>query len=380
MKTCYRQLAKMSIGSVRSPRRSVHLVLDWDSTLTTQDTMSLLGRLPEQRDIRIRQEGQRMTDKATVVSQQTQKLPGKQTSLNREPPDFTSTSSIPPDWDYFFKAYIEDYGPHKARHFPTTNDHKAFCNYLNSLKAIEMRSVQRVQNSGFFRGVKACDVAEVAQTAVSSGEVEMREGWAGLLEMFTGKEDGRQVSILSVNWSKTFIRSCLQAAATKDESIDETRKQALVDLISEIPIIANDLDGLTSAHGSTGQIIGGIQTSADKLSRLPRSTRTKKDLAIGLVDKEEGGPYICYIGDSATDYECIAAADFGLYLVDDLEDAVAKLSKILGPLNHNPTELANGIWNCEEGTWWKWASSLDSMVEFLDAFEVRVRPSSQPKA
>ncbi|KAK5011470.1 hypothetical protein LTR28_002328 [Elasticomyces elasticus] len=85
-------------------------------------------------------------------------------------------------------------------------------------------------------------------------------------------------------------------------------------------IMANEIEGLDEPEGSNGQLSkngrGGIRTSADKLERL-RFIQRPTDSAKSPELCAESAPSIVYVGDSATDLECILAADVGICIRDE---------------------------------------------------------------
>ncbi|WPH01151.1 Hypothetical protein R9X50_00398600 [Acrodontium crateriforme] len=329
-------------------RRPTHLVLDWDSTLTTRDTMDQLGKLPQERDARIK--------RSQITS-----------AINGDAVPISESSEHRQDWEYFFNAYMKDYVSHKKKFHPKAGGPRELCDYLASLRPIEQRSVDRVGDSRFFRGVKACDVIEVAQSAIRNGDVQLRRYWVELFEMFIDREDGSQITILSVNWSATFIRSCMRIAASKLQ-IGIERKNKLTQYIDDMTIMANELEDLTAPEGSTGRIVGGIYTSTDKRSKMPLSTRSKSDLAsIDWRKDEDLEPYVFYIGDSATDYESILAADFGLWLeAFNNEHELPNFNKTFGGFDIGATVLSNGTWETDGKNWWMIANNFEEMACFLD--------------
>ncbi|KAK4937094.1 hypothetical protein LTR28_009947 [Elasticomyces elasticus] len=89
-------------------------------------------------------------------------------------------------------------------------------------------------------------------------------------------------------------------------------------------IMANEIEGLNEPEGSNGQLSkngrGGIRTSADKLERLrsiQRPTDSAKSPERFAKREAESAPSIVYVGDSATDLECLLAADVGICIRDE---------------------------------------------------------------
>lgn len=261
------------MAAIRRLKRPIHLILDWDGTITVKDTMYVLGELPRARDAR--------TAKGRT-SRSSEGIDGKANAT---------------EWDYFVKSYMKDYDSHKSQHFPKVSSKGEYTAWLASLKPVEERSRQRVSESGFFRGVKNEDVAMVAKHAVQTGKVQLRPGWTDLYELLQSGNSSpaeSRLSILSVNWSATFIRNCLRSAAP--EECTHLRKS-----IDDVEIDANEIEGLDLPAGSlSGQLVGDMHTSADKVARL----------------QQFGSAFVVYVGDSPTDFDSLEAADVGIWLCD----------------------------------------------------------------
>ncbi|KAK5124082.1 hypothetical protein LTR85_002279 [Meristemomyces frigidus] len=263
----------------RAPSRPVHLILDWDGTLTVNDTLSILSGLPKARDRRL------------------------------------GVAHVPShSWnDDFLEPYMDDYAEHKRSlpFYPTATGSGKYSRWLASLHTVEYASAKRVSDSGFFCGVNTADVATVAQEAFDAGAMQLRHGWLDLFSMFLPAATppaGSRLSIVSVNWSATFIRSSLRYAAGRSLQSDDARRQQLIEYVDGMEIKANEIDGLDDAEGgSSGRLVGYIRTAADKLQQRPLARRP------GQVSER---PFEVYVGDSATDYECLRAADIGIWLCD----------------------------------------------------------------
>ncbi|EKG14794.1 hypothetical protein MPH_08069 [Macrophomina phaseolina MS6] len=256
----------------------IHLVLDWDGTTTRRDTLHFLGKI--------------CADSAHYRS------------IKQDDAPSTATS-----WDDIVKAYLDDFNAHLSSYRPekarrtTIADEKA---WLASLEAVESSSLRRVEEAAIFKGVTAEGVRNGAVKAVNSGELELRPGWSALLGQ------GIKTTILSVNWSATFIRECLRAAAAK-----EPDAESLQQAVERITILANEIDGLSDPHGSSGLLNPphpgaegekrGIRTSADKIANMPTPV------------KYGGEELVVYVGDSATDFEALLAADVGICVRDEDE-------------------------------------------------------------
>lgn len=163
---------------------------------------------------------------------------------------------------------------------------------LSDLKVVEQRSLDRVFGARIFEGVTREVLEEGAEKAVRDGEVELREGCVEFMRsILASKED--KLHILSVNWSRCFIASCLKVAG--------------VDVDASI-VLANELEGIEQGRPSTGQISPDgsmkIISSGDKLRYLEQI-------------REQGSARIVYVGDSWPDIECLVAANVGICIRDE---------------------------------------------------------------
>lgn len=248
--------------------KPIRLVLDWDGTMTRKDTMSVIGSIPSQRD--------------------------KRTGSEAAPSES--------EWSAISKAYMDDYTSHQNNYRPTKADRTTIAqekDWLRSLKAVEKASAARVSKSGFFRGVTGDDVVATARQAISRGDVQLRPGCLELLRDLSTPEG--ILDIVSVNWSASFIRETLRAS---------TDDPALLEGIANISITANEIQRLDSPEGSDGSLSNGseaVQTSADKLARLfpPGDPISAASSAFA------------YVGDSATDFDCLLALGAGICIRDE---------------------------------------------------------------
>lgn len=288
-------------------KRPIRLVLDYDGTLTVKDTMAIYGTLPK---------NNHSTTKLT--------------------------------WDEIVNAYMKDYESYQKQHYPWHNyDRTEYSSWLASRKQIEHQSAKRVQDAGFFQGVRRKDVEDAVDRAFETGELKLRAGWTDLLEACY-HQSGSTVEILSVNWSETAIRRSLQVGASR-------RLESNV--LNAMPIHANEIEGLDSLEGSSGQVIRSdgtdIRTSDDKLRRMK---------ACG----NNGGQFTVYIGDSSTDFDCLCEADLGIWLFDVPEEAYEEASKkVFSPLEYVPPRLSTLKDVAGEKAMFYWAPDFKTVLEVL---------------
>lgn len=196
-------------------------------------------------------------------------------------------------WQRVSKAYVQEYAAALEQLAPdgalpnTVQEEKQL---LSKLRDIEARSLSRVSSSGIFAGLTSQAVKMGAQQAIASRHVQLRNGFSAFLQGIQSQAHN-DVAILSVNWSRHFIQSCLEASGAT---------------VPWHAILANQLDNMCSDEPSTGHIVptnpvdrGLILSSGDKLARM-----------------QEIKGHKVYVGDSWTDMECLLAADLGICIRD----------------------------------------------------------------
>ena len=283
-----------SLRSNMAPK-PINLVLDWDGTITTKDTMFAYGKVADIRDARL---GKNPTGNATFQG--------------------------------FGKAWMDDYTAHEKSYSPKAEDRRHPSQesaWLKSLSIVETSSAERVERSGFFVGVTLQDVSDAAKVLLENGEISLRAGWEDVFsraskDSISKSRSGFGVSILSVNWSESFIRRALMTAASRSSSACGNE---LKDSLSEdIKIVANEISGLERPGDSSGFLTDPdhaiVRTSFDKLQNFRH-----------LDDSHN-----IYVGDSATDFDCLLAADLGICIRDAQMGSSAKtLAYTLSRVGYN---------------------------------------------
>jgi len=295
------------------PTRPVHLVLDYDGTLTVKDTMAVLGDLPKQPKM---------------------------------------------SWQEIVNLYMADYAQYKDDSHPWKNyDRVEYSAWLAARKWVEEKSAARVQDADFFKGVTFDEVERSVEKHLSTGTLQLRNGWDELFRLVMNSP-GSQISILSVNWSSTSIRLALLHAARRLK-ISEQEQGALIQLIETMEIAANEIEGLRLQGGASGKLctINDIRTSDDKLRRLP--------------PKAHGNPLLIYAGDSSTDFDSLCAADLGLWVYDVPESELREsFAKTFAPFDRSgffPTPLSS-VQCLEESTdLFYWTPGFEQLIALLTA-------------
>ncbi|KAI9671453.1 MAG: hypothetical protein M1831_004362 [Alyxoria varia] len=352
----------------------INLTLDFDSTLTNDDTLSTL-----------------YTSLFPAITTSTNTYTHTHTHNNEHN---QSNPSVPP-FSELTSAYLRDLfahdestnttppaSPSSSEASLTSHFHKLS---HSGLRAVEKSSFERVAGVCRSSGVTAGDMEDAARRAVEAGDVRMRRGWPDFLrevqcwnEQRGSSEGGegvgagsmQRISIISVNWSGTWIQGCLRAAAAAEGSHAEYSRS---DLIDDIQIYTNEIpfaspsshhsarsgretnpapsntppastteDGperrkhthahpLKSSNDEQAEDMGvdvGIFTTADKL-RVYSQLHPTSTCAEGPDDKEIN----IYIGDSPTDLAPLLASDIGILIRDD-------------PMRSGQRELDNILQEC----------------------------------
>lgn len=428
--------------TTRSLQTPIHLVLDWDGTLTLDDTMACFARSVEQRKTRSAREEQerqklikRFGSEETLLGLQnenTQPGPARTRSSEHSLPTTSSEGFAVPfkalanvcqkagvavtsrlatatrrmsnpfngqpvssfdalcyrsydcqtTWEQLVEAYLQDYMAFRDANFGQAPvDDQSFREYLASLRSIELASKQRAADSGLFRGLRTEDVAVNAFENLRSDDVKLSVGWMELFAMFapdsasfseTTYPLGSKLTILSVNWSATYIRHILwlKARYCFPEDYDQPKLTRLLTLINDMDIVANDIHGLETPQGSSGRIVGDISTSADKLRHMPRSRRALREQTTNHdVDTTTSGGSLLtvYVGDTKTDYECLKDADIGLWLFNGEEAQAAEVFKrtfapLQLPTPKPPRDNGEGP---RDIRWCGWVRNMQDVAEFL---------------
>ncbi|KAF2084244.1 hypothetical protein K490DRAFT_18138, partial [Saccharata proteae CBS 121410] len=283
----------------RPPRQPVHLVLDWDGTLTNKDTTEVLVKISS-----LLQDTQLQTGNT---------IQGYQPS---EPP--LSLEDRHNRWDRVVNAYIDDFSAHADAYRPSKHERSTIDEesaWLASLHEVEDRSVARVQDAGILAGHSHKAVEQLTKEVMNAGAFELRNGWRGLFEACM-LDRSSEVEILSVNWSTYFIETALALAARNSLRRAGHQGLELRKHIEKTKIQANHVTfGKGRLKGGSGSRTR-IRTSNDKLMRMP------------LALKKGGTRLVVYVGDSTTDFDALLAADIGICVRDK-------------PLSNTQKELAD---------------------------------------
>jgi hypothetical protein len=307
--------------------KPINLVLDWDGTITTKDTMFAYGKVADIRDARLKQEQN-----------------GSKTFQD------------------FGKAWMDDYLKHEQAYRPKAHERKEVAEesaWLKSLSSVESSSAERVESSGFFAGVTHSDISTATKALLKDSAITLRPGWQDLFLRAQDDNSPRlisSISILSVNWSESFIRASLKAAAS-----NSVPNGSLPPALENLTIAANEISGLREPEGSSGRLTEAnhaiIRTSFDKLQNFPSRQ--------GFLN--------IYVGDSPTDFDCLLAADLGICIRDEPMGSSARtLAQTMSRVGH-VVEHVNNMKTWQQLDTPKpnllWAKDLSEIVSLLDRLQ-----------
>jgi thiamine phosphate phosphatase / amino-HMP aminohydrolase len=215
------------------------------------------------------------------------------------------------EWTQVVKAYMDDCKQHELEyHLPENRrisaEHEV--EYLQQMKDVEIRSLDRIRDSGVFKDIGAEQLRQAGRDALASGVIEFRDGFREFIS--ARRRGGWKLYVISVNWSTAFIQgACSQAAAP------DTGKG------TDIEVFANEIspaDGsiagpafLNSDPGDSPQI---LTNSADKLEVMRRVLQRDGDVESQGTSLRRKRSF--YLGDSGTDLECLLAATTGVVMAD----------------------------------------------------------------
>ena len=311
------------------PSLQIYLILDWDGTITRSDTIAVLA------DIGYKQ-------RQTLHIQ------------DRSP-------AIIPPWNHFVQAYLAEYDQHLAAYKPVKGDRRSVAEesaWLASLKTIEVASFDRVNRSGLFQGVTRNDLNNETKLAIQEKRVELRPGWEELLTSQVSKFCS-DVRITSVNWSSSFIRASINAALEfKVEELGKKHVDIDGSILSAAAIHANEVISIDSANGGpkssmmavsikplSANSCSGFHVAADKaqllkeLRQIGRTTSSEVSQPTSLDTNEN--PLVIYVGDSATDFDCLVEADIGICIQDEpLSSSQSELEEMFARVGFVPVKVS----------------------------------------
>jgi thiamine phosphate phosphatase / amino-HMP aminohydrolase len=220
----------------------MHIILDFDGTITTRDTIQTLASFG-------------------VASQANRGL------------------ELGKAWDNVVAKYSKDYqeymdGLRTPRELNPSLS--SIVSSIRNIRSIELKSLQRVEASRVFEGLSEDALFAAGVETVQNGAVELRKGFREFVSSVY--LEGWTLSVISVNWSRSFLRGIL--------SDDRIR------------VVANEI-------ASDGSIIGpSVKASSDDGPMVSCLDKVVALQSI-LRRSGENDECCVYFGDSQTDIECL---------------------------------------------------------------------------
>ncbi|KAK9475240.1 HAD-like domain-containing protein [Dipodascopsis tothii] len=152
------------------PRRPVHVLVDWDETVTARDTLEVLA------------------DAAY----------GAHARAGR---------AVEP-WKHFVDTYLADYST-KAASLPPRKTAEDEAEFAVAMRPVEDASVARVSAGGVFAGLTPVDL----DSAAAAVDALVRPGW---WEFYADVQTKASVAICSVNWCASVIRRVLASRGSSE--------------------------------------------------------------------------------------------------------------------------------------------------------------------
>ena len=267
------------------------LFLDFDGTLTLQDTMHALASIPY--------------------------------TVRANPGSARSLPAIPP-WPYFTSAYLSDVGAHNGNSAEADRALRtnvpAELRYLDGLRPVEKASLQRVEAAGVFRGVCEHDVREGAKRMLDRREVELRKGWEECVQR--AERSGGEIVIVTANWSEEWVRACLEEGWRRRKDSQDGNFQ-----VGKVFFCTNKVQGLdrdeSDCHACAGRRLakdGGIWTAGDKQAIVRE----------WVASRPGQGWMSMYVGDSVTDLGAFCEVDVAICIrSEEMSSAQRDLAECL---------------------------------------------------
>ncbi|KAL8722075.1 MAG: hypothetical protein Q9225_001362 [Loekoesia sp. 1 TL-2023] len=185
--------------------------------------------------------------------------------------------------------------------------------WLESLRDVERKSVERAEAARIFRGVEKEDVRRAAENVIKEHKVVFRRGWDTLMR--AAMQAAGNVGIVSVGWSGEFIRGCLRATIGEKLAAMEKAEGKRVD-VESMDIRANQILG-----GQQGRISRYFEEGGKKGTGGIWTARDKRKVVQEIVGEEPRGSEqtLVFVGDSTTDLECLLSADIGICIRNEGE-------------------------------------------------------------
>ncbi|CAK7214467.1 hypothetical protein SCUCBS95973_002156 [Sporothrix curviconia] len=278
----------------------MHVILDFDGTITVNDTVDQLANF-------------------AVAFQQAQDAQVQSArSIDDDNGDNSDNGGWEARWTGIVDKYLADHKEHKAGYAPTedartTLDHELA--FLRSLHGVDCKSIYRLREARLFAGMAPDCLYEGGRQAVERGEdggnqdkkhtVHLRPGFAAFLKQMSAQRKW-PVSIVSVNWSDSWIRGVLRADDNdnNNKSEDAAGIRVFANKVTEsgaiIPNFPRQDAPANHDHDHDDNV--PFASCSDKVEALEAA------VAAATKSRPEQSAAVVYMGDSTTDLECLVHA------------------------------------------------------------------------
>ncbi|KAI8630530.1 hypothetical protein F5Y19DRAFT_428041 [Xylariaceae sp. FL1651] len=277
------------------------IFLDFDGTITTEDTVTHLANFA----LRFQSERRHRQDNTTTTTTTTSAAPARTPTSSQNLSQQQETGDLSSRWEKVVNAYITDYRSHVSAYEPCASDRQCEedeVTFLRSQKNVETRSLGRLNECALFRGISRAAFRQAGRELVRDGTVRLRPGFSEFVRK--GLAKGWRVHVVSVNWSAAFIEGACGFAE------------------GEVSVFANEVrEGDGAVLGP--RILGGdrnLTNSCDKLD------------VVRAIMREQGaqGKPSFYFGDSTTDMECLLVATQGVVMADTEDSTLIQTLRRIG--------------------------------------------------
>ncbi|KAI1634932.1 haloacid dehalogenase-like hydrolase-domain-containing protein [Biscogniauxia mediterranea] len=302
------------------------IFLDFDGTITTEDTISELADFA----LRFQRERGGGGDGA-----------GAGTG-----PD------LKPQWDALVRAYADDRRAQAAAYRPAAPDRRTPADeaaFLRASKPVEARSLARVRACALFRGIGP----DALRAAGAAGAVRLRPGLADFVARRA--REGWRLYVVSVNWSAAFIEGACGSGF--GEGV-EVKVKVLANEVREVDGAVVGPEILNRGGGGEGGGEGTrtLTNSCDKLEVMRAVLREEEEEG-GLKDRPS-----VYFGDSTTDLECLLEASRGIVIADAEDSPLLQTLRRIGRDVPRVREAGSSL--AEGGL--AWAADFEEVMAHVD--------------
>ncbi|KAH8910465.1 hypothetical protein BR93DRAFT_988913 [Coniochaeta sp. PMI_546] len=285
--------------------RPVHIFLDFDSTITKEDTIQFLGQ---------------------YASRSNSKL-DQWSSLCRWYQDQT---------EKFNRAHPLGFSPEQLEGLGQLGLQHLIFSHINDRVDIERQAVDLINAYRIFENLSPHMIYKAAQSMLSEDltlRIEIRDGLDDLLKYLAAKKS--DVTVLSVNWSDDWIKGCI--SPHRLNVISNTIRYGRIQ--GPGPELTDDPNGL-------------MLTGGHKLVAMNAARDRLPNLGADLT-------YV-YIGDSMTDLPCMLECDKAIIMVN--QDPAVKSNFVIEALRVMGHQVHH-ICNVTETFRFAWAQDFTEILQ-----------------